>query len=105
MRFLRVLRNARYGTGNNRQIGTQRFPDFQRFRTDFFSIASCEAPNGSGKELFDLNYVVAHVCIYMEWKPLDCEGLFLDREDCFGLLWWYDYVLPQMKRDMNGKKK
>jgi len=41
----------------------------------------------------------------MEWKPLDCEGLFLDREDCFGLLWWYDYVLPQMKRDMNGKKK
>jgi hypothetical protein len=66
---------------------------------------SCESPEGGTLDMFDLNYVITQVCVYMNWKPLDCEGLFLDREDCFGLLYWYDFILPQLKRDIKAQKK
>ena len=68
----------------------------------FFSFL--EVQTVTGEYIVDIDYTIKCIILYQNFKPSDFRGLFLDRDDYEGLLYWYDICLVEMKRAYKESK-
>lgn len=52
-----------------------------------------------------IDYIIRTVVIELQFKPVDIDGLFLDRIDYKGLLYWYDCAMEIIKHRKEANKK
>jgi len=69
----------------------------------FFS--TIESYDVKGNEINDINYFINTVVLHFKWKPADLCGLFLDRQDMFGLLYWFDMIIAVKQEELKQYKK
>lgn len=42
---------------------------------------------------FAINQVIEQVMLFFKWRPTDLKELYADRQDVWGLYYWYDLYL------------